>query len=314
MLKKLMLAASALALSACATTPAAPPEPAFDYTGPALWKFGDEDTTVYLFGTIHVLPEGLDWLDPTVANAIASSDEYVSEIDTSLIPDYDPASGAPPPPEIMQIAQMQMSLAQLQTGGTLRDLMNDEDRAEYEAALASLDLPAAALDQFEPWFASMTMLQLALPKAGYDPKDGVELMLDPLIEGKNRTAFETIEMQMQFFDSLPMESQLIMLDQGAESLVDLSEMDEQFQQMVSEWVEGDADGLASVINDNLDDDPAVYDVLLTQRNIRWADWLVERLDRPGTVFVAVGAGHLGGANSVQDLLAERGVETERVAY
>lgn len=323
MLKNLVLSASAIALSACAypTTTLAQDHESHEHgapsgtsaSGPALWQVSDEDTTIYLFGTIHILPEGLDWLNPTVEQALVSSNQFVSEVDTSAIPDYDPASGTPPPPEIMAIAQMQMSLAQLTTGGTLRDLMNDEDRDEYEAAMTGLGVPVATFDGFEPWFAAMSMTQIAIMRAGLNASNGVERVLDQHIEGKERTALETVEQQLGFFDSLPMESQLAFLDEGAESLADEGVMEATFQQMVGEWMEGDPVGLASVINDAMDD-PILYDTLLTRRNANWAEWIDARLDQPGTVFIAVGAGHLAGESSVQDFLEQRGIAAERIEY
>ena len=313
-MRKLLAATSAIAL-AFAASPALAHEHGDDAHsagtgGPALWKVADEDTTIYLFGTVHILPEGLDWLKPTVAEALAGADQYGSEIDTSQIPDYDPTTGAPPPPELIEIATMQAQLAQLTTGGTLRDLMDQEDRAEYEAAMTSLGLPEATFDGFEPWFAMMTMSQIAMMQAGFDPTNGVERSLDELLEGKERAAFETVEQQMGFFDGLPMESQLTFLDQSVEMLPD---MQEGFNKMVGEWIEGDPDGLAAVINEGFAD-PVLYDALLTQRNSAWAAWLDDRLDQPGTVFVAVGAGHLGGETSVQNFLAERGIVAERIEY
>lgn len=312
MFKKFMIAASALALSACATTT---PEPVaeFDPTGPAMWVMQDDDTTIYLFGTVHILPEDTMWLHPTVQNALASSDQYVSEIDTSVIPDYDPASGQAPPTEIMEIAQMQIALATLQGGQTLRQLMEEDDRAEYEEAMTSLGLPVNAFDQFEPWFASMGMMQVAMQRAGLDPSDGVERVLDNMVEGKARHAFETVEMQMQFFDSMPMQSQLDFLDEGVEQLDEFNSPDNLFSRMVAEWTAGDPDGLAEIMNEGMDDE-AIYTILLSNRNARWAEWLDARMDQPGTVFVAVGAGHLGGRDSVQDYLEARGFDVERVRY
>jgi uncharacterized protein len=54
--------------------------------------------------------------------------------------------------------------------------------------------------------------------------------------------------------------------------------------------------------------------LLTQRNANWAKWIKERMARPGTVFVAVGAGHLGGKSSVQKLLKKQKLKAKRVRY
>jgi hypothetical protein len=81
--------------------------------------------------------------------------------------------------------------------------------------------------------------------------------------------------------------------------------------MVAEWLEGDADGLTVLMNEGLTD-PVLADALLYQRNKRWAEWIDERLDRPGTVFIAVGAGHLAGRDSVQDYLTRSGLTVTRV--
>jgi uncharacterized protein YbaP (TraB family) len=52
--------------------------------------------------------------------------------------------------------------------------------------------------------------------------------------------------------------------------------------------------------------------MFVQRNARWASWIANRLKTPGTVFVAVGAGHLSGPDSVQSQLASLGVKSARV--
>ena len=53
-------------------------------------------------------------------------------------------------------------------------------------------------------------------------------------------------------------------------------------------------------------------MLLFNRNANWAKWIKARLDNPGTVFIAVGAGHLAGPKDVQDQLETLGIKTQRV--
>jgi uncharacterized protein YbaP (TraB family) len=53
-------------------------------------------------------------------------------------------------------------------------------------------------------------------------------------------------------------------------------------------------------------------VLIRKRNAAWADWLTKRLDKPGTIFVAVGAGHLAGEDSVQTMLDAKGLRATRL--
>jgi uncharacterized protein YbaP (TraB family) len=84
--------------------------------------------------------------------------------------------------------------------------------------------------------------------------------------------------------------------------------------MIDHWARGDADGAGRLMNAEMKDTPETIRLLLTERNIRWAAELKSRMDRPGVVFVAVGAGHLAGENSVQDLLEKEGLKVERIAY
>ncbi len=83
--------------------------------------------------------------------------------------------------------------------------------------------------------------------------------------------------------------------------------------MKAEWLAGDADALGELMNEEMDD-PALYERLLVNRNRNWVNWIENRLEEPGTVFIAVGAGHLAGEGSVQQILAERGLTAERVAH
>jgi uncharacterized protein YbaP (TraB family) len=57
----------------------------------------------------------------------------------------------------------------------------------------------------------------------------------------------------------------------------------------------------------------MYKPLLVDRNVNWAEWIDTRLDKPGVVFMGVGAGHLGGSDSVQAILAKRGIKSARIA-
>jgi uncharacterized protein YbaP (TraB family) len=285
-----------LASAACATpseavTAEVPPPEAIP--GPALWEVKDDDTTIYLFGTVHALPPHVQWYDQRIQRAFASSDELVTEISLA----DSAASG-----------QAIAGSAALTTGGTLRDLMAEQDREEYEAALVSLGLPIEALDRVEPWFAAMNLSLLPLLQSGYDTGSGVEMKLQQNAGDKQRDALETIDDQVSLFDGLPINAQLAFLDDTVAAVPTAADS---LTAMVNEWLKGDAVTLAELMNAELTD-PALYQRLLVDRNARWAGWIEQRLQTPGTVFVAVGAGHLAGAGSVQDQLAARGLEVTRV--
>ena len=265
--------------------------------GPALWKVADEDTTIYLFGTIHVLPDGVSWMTPAINAALGSSDVLVTEILMT-------------PEATVRSQQLVAELGTLPAGTTLRSLMTDEQKANYEAALAALGLPAATFDPYEPWFATLTLSILPLVKQGYKIDQGVEKVLETNAESNlARDALETIEFQLAIFDSAPMEAQLEYLAQAVDGVDEVAPM---VDAMVAEWLEGDADGLAALMNEDLDKAPEVAEALLYNRNANWAQWIEERLATPGSVFMAVGAGHLAGTRSVQDLLGQRGIQVFRV--
>lgn len=291
------LAAFAFTGSVQAEAPAAKPAasaPVPKQLKPALWKVADADTTIYLFGTIHALPKGLVWLDGPVGKALDSSGELITEI-----------------PEIPAAEQQKtvMALGVLK-GETLRSMMPDADRVAYEALLAKLKIPAEALDPMEPWLAGITLGVLPYKLAGYGAEDGVEAVLRKaaIAKGKKLGALETVDYQLALFDQLPREAQLKFL---GEAVRDFDKSFGIIGTMTDEWGSGDPEGLGKLMNEQMDD-PELADPLLYQRNRNWASWIAKRLDQPGTVFIAVGAGHLAGAQSVQDLLSAQGLTSTRV--
>lgn len=300
-LKKLFASAAAaitLALSGgCSAHEASAAEtetmPEGAVPGPALWLVSDADTTIYLFGTVHALPPEVQWLDARIERAFDAADELVFEIDMKTAADN---------------AQALAARGALPAGGNLRDMMTDQDRAGFEAALAALNIPQQAFDQMQPWLAAMTLSLLPLLMEGYQPEAGVEMALNSRAGNKPIIALETIEEQIDLFDTLPVDAQLAYLGQTVEVIPQAAEM---LNAMVAEWVKGNAAGLGEMMNAQLTDDD-LYERLLTGRNANWADWVEQRLQTSGTSFVAVGAGHLAGRGSLQDQLRERGLTVTRI--
>lgn len=296
-----LLALAAAPLALLASSPAAAQDHAAHAAaasaakGPALWKVADEDTTIYLFGTVHVLPQGLEWYDTTIAEALGSAQTLVTEIP------MDPGSEA----ALMQLTQEK---GVLPPGTTLRSLLNPEQTATYTTALTKLGIPPEGFDPLKPWLAGLTFSVLPLMQQGYDPNSGVEKVLLAKAAGKETGALETAEFQLGIFDGMSQEAQIAFMLEAASGVDEVKTM---LDRMVTEWVAGDPDRLAAVMNEGMSD-PAVAEALLYNRNATWAEWIGTRLDTPGTVFVAVGAGHLAGARSVQDYLAQKGITVSRV--
>nr|WP_245198630.1 TraB/GumN family protein [Sphingopyxis italica] len=289
---------SAVAAEPATATQQAPAPTATD-ADPALWVVRDEDTTIYLFGTVHVLKPGLSWFDEAVKTAFDKSDQLMLEI---VLPE-----------DQAEMVKVMMPLAIDQSGRTLSSRLKPEQLAAYQAAMASVGLPAAQFDMFEPWFPAITLSVLPLTKLGYDPEQGAEKQLTGFAKAVSKpvAGLETLPEQLGFFDTLPETQQVAFLNAVVK---DLDQLGPQLDKMVLLWAKGDPDGLAVAMNESLAATPELAKTLLWDRNARWADKLKARMDHPGTVFVAVGAGHLAGQHSVQDYLKERGLTVKRVEY
>jgi uncharacterized protein len=289
-----MLAGLALAFA----TPALAQAPVSKDADPALWLVQDADTTIYLFGTVHVLKPGLSWFDEAVRAAFDKSDELMLEM---VEPDQ-AAMGA-----------LVMKLAVNPAGPSLTDKLPADKRAAYAKALTDLGMPAAALDRFDPWFAAVTMSVAGLPKLGYDPASGAEAVLTAAAKTGNKKVggLETPEQQLGFFDSLAEPLQVKFL---VSTIDDFPKMGSELDAMVASWAAGDPEALAARINEGMRGTPEIAKVLLSDRNARWAEWIEQRMAQPGNVFIAVGAGHLAGKDSVQAWLAKRKLTAKRIRY
>ena len=283
------------AAPACAQTP---PATAVQDADPALWVVRAKGSTVYLFGTIHVLKPGLTWFDEAVRKAFDRSDQVVLEL---VLPD----------PARMQ-AIVAASATQV-TGPTLTERLAPARRQQFASALTGLGLPVNAFDRVKPWFAATNLSILPLMKLGYDPANGPESIITAEAKAQNKpvVGLETAEQQIGYFGALSDKAQIGFLDS---TLDELPKVGSTMSTMVDEWAKGQPDALAREMNDSLKDSPEVARVLLVDRNKRWAGWIQDRLKTPGTVFVAVGAGHLAGPQSVQRQLARLGIRAERVVY
>lgn len=262
---------------------------------PALWKFGDADTTIYLFGTIHALPEGMVWRDKRIDAALDKADTLVLETEVN----NDPATIAklfpPLDPSLPPLAER----VPPRTRETLAEI------------IAKAGLPARALDQMATWQASFMLMGAMMRDIGAERGAGVEQVLAPRFAASDRKveALETAASQLALFAGLSEADQrefLTAMVDGKGSAKD------DYAAMLRAWGKGDDKAIADAFDKDEDLTPHLRDILLKKRNSAWTAWLKDRLKTPGTVFVAVGAGHLAGPLSVQKMLAAEGVKVQRV--
>lgn len=299
MLKSLLFVA-VLGLAAPLAAQTAPaPAAALPDADPALWVVRDEDTTIYLFGTFHML-DGRPWFNDEIRTAFDASDELVLE---AVMPEGGQAA----------IAQLVARYAIDPQGRVLSQRVPEQDRGALERALGEANLAMLAAAPIDPWYASLTITVAAVQRAGLLGSNGAEGALTAAAQQRNIRIgqLESFEWQMQLMDGIPEDLQLFML-RG--TLAELARLPQLIGPALEAWSRGDVERLEAVLNDPTSDNPQLRRIFLAERNQTWVRWIRERMARPGTVFIAVGAGHLAGHDSVQVLLGRQGIRAQRVPH
>jgi uncharacterized protein YbaP (TraB family) len=265
---------------------------------PALWVVKDADTTIYLFGTVHLLPNDTDWRYPALDQALAASDSLTIELT-----DDDPVR--------MQALVLQYGL---DPAHPLSDKLSATENATLAKAAQTVGVPGGVntLQMMRPWLAGLTLAVAPLLKAGMDPAHGVDKLLKAqmLAAGKPVDGLETAEQQIRFLADLPADVELEFL---RSTLRDVDKSRAELTTLIDAWKNGDVATIARIEDEDLAQHaPELYQRLLVQRNQAWATKITAMLQKPGTFFIAVGAAHLAGADSVQAQLETRGTSVKRL--
>ncbi len=289
---RILLALLVLLWPAVLPAAKAPPEP----VAPAMWEATRGKSKVTLFGTVHTLPRGVEWFRPHVVQALDSADRLVLE---TQVPDGPGAAL----PVVMKLARLPAPRPALQrVPESWQPLMK-----------AALDrLKPGPMDWYDTWFISLTLANLQAEKNGLDPRIGVEAVLTERARMRNLpiVSLETMEEQLIYFDALTETDQQQML---LATLEGLDGFKDRMDGLVADWMAGRTDVLAQKVNADFERSPMLRRMLVEDRNHRWADWIVQEMDRsPGHLFVAVGAGHLAGKGSLIADLEARGLKVKQV--
>lgn len=281
----------ALALAATACHRSRPIE-----ARPALFVVKDADTTIWLFGTIHLLPAEVGWRTPILNAAIDRADTLVTEI-----PDQQLRDGAAAFDRLTHAAGLPPALTRIDPG----------HRPALIRAIDAAGLTLPEADQMKTWAIATLLGGAAVRDAGADRAHGSEVVLARAFAqaGKPQFGLESLTGQLGLFDTLPESEQRALL---TTTLDELNDPPSRYPATLAAWAAGDLDRIATSFNRSFERQPTVARVLLYDRNRRWAGWIKGRMQKPGRVLVAVGAGHLAGPHGVPALLRQQGLTVQRV--
>lgn len=262
---------------------------------PSIWVVHGPHCTLTLFGSIHVLPKGLDWEPPALAQALARANELWFEIPVGA------------QSEAQATAEAQ-SRGFLPEGGRLRALLSPEDARRLTDFADRHSLSMAKLDRMRPWFADLLVSSFSYLQEGAGQQDGVEAHLANAAPQAARRAFETAAQQVEMVSGAPQAAQIASL---GSSLREADGEPQEYRRIVDAWMKGD--GQAIYRRDVLTlrhDAPELFRILITERNAAWTDVLADRLAGAGDVVVVVGAAHLLGPDGVPARLRALGFRVD----
>lgn len=272
-------------------------QPAAAQSGPALWRLSDSDSTIYLFGTVHLLPKDIRWRSAAFESAFAKAETLVLETPT----------GEAATSEIGRIvAQRGVDSA----GPPLSEKLPAADAQRLSRVLARVNIAPAAMERARPWLASLQIAIADLVRRGYDPALGVETYLEAEAakRGLARLYLETADQQIGYLASLSEADQVRMLQATLRQIEAENDADANLDRT---WAKGDVAELSRMLESQMREaGPAAYDALLTRRNAAWVKEIDRMMTGKGVVFVAVGAAHLAGPHSVQSMLRAKGYRVE----
>lgn len=254
---------------------------------PALWKIEGPHATVWLFGSIHALRSGDSWSSPRIEAALKASQALYLEIDNA----DDPAA--------MQPLMLKYGV---DPAHPLSTKLDAKERAALDAALASLGMKEPPFEMMRPWMAGLTLSVIPILKGGYDPQASVEHALSTAAraQGKPVRGFETAEEQIRYLADLPPAEEVAFLDSAVD---DAAKGTGELDALVAAWEAGDTGKIADLMNADMKGNyPDLYRRLIVERNQRFARQIADLANGSGVYFVAVGAGHLAGPDSVQSML------------
>lgn len=265
---------------------------------PALWHISQDDREAYLFGTIHAVPRGERWLSPAIAKAAVRSDVLLLEVadlererrTRAIFERLGRSPGLPP---------VEARLA-------------PADASHFAALERQYSTPLRHLDGYESWAAALLINAAASSGLSLSTDNGGEAVLSALFTkaGKPVEGLETIEGQLGLFDHLHEADQRLLLSQAVHEAGDAARL---YRALYGAWASGDITSLQRQFLEPFARAPNLWRVLVDARNREWSDMIDRRLrSRPAVLFIAVGAGHLIGEQSVQARLAARGWRVERL--
>jgi uncharacterized protein YbaP (TraB family) len=263
---------------------------------PALWHAHGDRGTVYLLGSVHVLPPNVDWQTSEIKRAIMRTDVFVFEVPL----DAD---------TLNRITALVGERGTLPPGQSLRKMLPPDSQADLDNALASIKLPLTAVDNKRPWLVSLMLDSILLKKHEQQFALGADSVIGAQAKasGKPILYLETVDQQLALIAPSDPVVELQSFEAGLKSF---KTADSDIVAITDAWVKGDAAAIDAIMAKEFEGRPEARAAFFTDRNRNWVKQIEAMLRERKTFFITVGAGHLTGKESVPALLRADGFKVD----
>ncbi len=309
--RRFAAAIATLAVSAAAPLVTAHAQPASNDKSPGLpmWVIRDADSTIYITGTVHRLRDGMEWRSEKLESAMAASKELWLEL--AEIAD---------PGGLNEALHPVLERYAAYDGMPLSAMLTEDENSALHAALARVGAPQRVLDnldRMEPWYATYALGMTQLMGSEYDDANAIDdgLARMALAQGIPVRGMEEIEDQIALMTGGDIDSQVEELRFALKAPPGVAQQMQRVSDLAyGSWIRGEThmvEALVAMMHIGSNVGGIDTDALLIYRNENWADVVEDILEGSGVSFIGVGAAHLVGPGSLQDILADRGIKTKR---
>ncbi len=263
-----------------------------------VWSIHGAHNTVYLAGSVHLLKAEDATLPAAFNRAYARSQGLVMELDLDNL-------------NPVEAAGWIMEHGTLPEGTSLRQRLGESRYQRVASEAGRLGMPTELLQQFQPWVIGMQLLELQYQQLGFQPEEGVEQQLELRAQADHKpvSGLETVAEQLGVLGDMSDEDQMRFLDM---IVAEMGEVDSDTQTVIVAWRNGDAGRLAQLLGDEYKSFPALYRMLVSDRNKRWLPQIEKLLQDRQDFFVVVGALHLVGDGGLLELVRREGYHPEQL--
>ena len=276
---------------------------------PLLYKVSDEDSTIWLFGSVHVATKDMYPLPDYIKSAFDNSDILAVEADIIALEQNASVLGE------------QMAKFIYKDGTTISDNVSKETYEKAKKILEKEESYNAFVDFYNASMWANTINNFLYTNLGYDSNLGLDshFLQSAKDSGKTIYEIESVEAQYDMLSGFSKELQAFMLEDAVKTYND-KKAKEAIEKLIKSWYNGDEQGIiesnTADTSECTEEEKALLEeynnAILTKRNIAMTDYAEKALQTDKDVFICVGAAHIVGDGAIVDLLCERGYEVTKV--